>query len=202
MQVQRTLPRPEHVATFAADHLPYQLSAVAGLTHDLLDRYAVLRQSQDGRVGLLAAQIALILEALSGCEQLGIDGGRADDGAYLTHRFADGIEEGPTGVLHQMPPICDLYRVWQGLGRGFAISATTVTGDDCDRRMSGEPGLGRRRLTIRQQGDDPAPFQVADNAGVPVIAPPRPIVNANDLERVGWRAAAASHDAQERVFSP
>jgi hypothetical protein len=40
---------------------------VAGLTHDLLDRYAVLRQSQDGRVGLLAAQIALILEALGGC---------------------------------------------------------------------------------------------------------------------------------------
>jgi hypothetical protein len=119
----------------------------------------------------------------------------------MAHRFADGIEEGPTGVLHQMPPICDLYRVWQGLGRGFAISATTVTGDDFDRGMSSQPGLGRRRLTIRQQGDDPAPFQVADDASVPVIAPPRPIVNANDLERVGWRAAAASHDAQERVFA-
>ena len=52
---------------FAAYHLPYQLPAMASLTHDLLDRCAALRQSQDGRIGLLAAQIALILEALGGC---------------------------------------------------------------------------------------------------------------------------------------
>lgn len=68
VHIQRTLPGSEHVVTFAADHLSHQLPAVAGLTHDLLDRYAILRQSQDDRVGLLAAQIALILEALSGGE--------------------------------------------------------------------------------------------------------------------------------------
>jgi len=67
MQVQRTLPGPEDIVTFAADYLPHQLPAIACLTHDLLDRYAALRQSQDGRIGLLAAQIALILEALGGC---------------------------------------------------------------------------------------------------------------------------------------
>ena len=39
----------------------------------------------------------------------------------LAHRFADGIEEGPAGVLHQMPTIRDLYRVRQGLCCGFAI---------------------------------------------------------------------------------
>jgi hypothetical protein len=91
------------------------------------------------------------------------------------------IEEGPTGVLHQMPTVGDLYRVRQSLCRSFAISATTVTGDDCDRGMSSEPGLGGRRLTIRQQGDYPAPFQIADDAGVPVVAPPCPIINADDL---------------------
>jgi len=52
---------------FAAYRLPYQLPAIASLTHDLLDRCAALRQSQDSRVGLLAAQIALILEALGRC---------------------------------------------------------------------------------------------------------------------------------------
>lgn len=86
-------------------------------------------------------------------------------------------------------------------GRGFAISASTVTGDYCDRGMSSEPGLSGRGLTIRQQGDYPAPFQVADDAGVPVIAPPSPIVNANDLGRVRRRAAAASDHAQERVVA-
>jgi hypothetical protein len=74
-----------------------------------------------------------------------------------------------------MPPICDLNRVRQGLCRGFAISPAAVAGDDRDRGMSGEPGLGGRGLTIWQQGDDPAPFQVADDARVSVIAPPGPI---------------------------
>jgi hypothetical protein len=67
--------------------------------------------------------------------------------------------------------------------------------------MSSKPGLGRRGLSIRQQGDDPAPFQIADNAGVPVIAPPGPIVNADNPDRVGWRTATASDYTQERVFA-
>jgi hypothetical protein len=40
--------------------------------------------------------------------------------------------------------------------------------------------------------DYPALFQVADDAGILVIAPPNPIINAGDLERVGQRTAAAS----------
>jgi hypothetical protein len=61
MQVQRTLPDPEDIGALAADDLPYQLPAMASLAHDLLNRHAILQQSQDGRIGLLAAQIALIL---------------------------------------------------------------------------------------------------------------------------------------------
>ncbi len=186
---------------FAADHLSHQLPAVAGLAHDLLDRRSTFRQGQDGRIGLLAAEIALILETLGRCEQLGIDRCRPDCAADLAHRFADRIEEGPTGVLHQMPTICDLYRVRQGLCRGFAISSTAVTGDDRDRGMSSEPGLGGRGLTVRQQGDHPAPFQVADDAGVSVIAPPGPIINADNPERVSRRTATASNHAKERILA-
>jgi hypothetical protein len=83
-----------------------------------------------------------------------------------------------------MPTIRDLYRVRQGLCRGFAISSTTVTGDDRDRGMSSKPGLGCRGLAIRQQRDYPPPFEVADDAGVSVIAPPGPIINADDPKRV------------------
>jgi hypothetical protein len=100
-----------------------------------------------------------------------------------------------------MPTIRDLHRVRQGLCRGFAISATTVTGDDCDRGMSSEPGLGSCGFTIRQQRNDSAPFQIADDAGVSVIAPPGPIVNANHSKRVRWRTTAASDHAQQRILA-
>jgi hypothetical protein len=40
MQIQRTLPGPKDIGALAADHLPYQLPAMASLTHDLLDGYA------------------------------------------------------------------------------------------------------------------------------------------------------------------
>ena len=149
---------------FATDHLSHQLPAMAGLAYDLFDRRSAFRQAQDGRVGLFAAKVSFILQALGCGEQFGIDCRRPDCTADLAHRFADGIEEGPTGILHQMPTICDLYRVRQSLCRGFAISSTTVTGDDRDRGMSSEPGLGGRGLPIREQRDDPAPFQIADDA--------------------------------------
>src|SRR5215207_10091356 len=100
-----------------------------------------------------------------------------------------------------MPPIRDLYRLRQGLCRSFAISPATVTGNDRDRGMSSQPGLGGRGLTIRQQRDDPAPFQIADDAGVSVVAPPSPIVNANDPKRVRRRTATASDHAQKRILT-
>jgi hypothetical protein len=67
--------------------------------------------------------------------------------------------------------------------------------------MSSKPGLGSRGFTIRQQRDDPAPFQIADDAGVSVIAPPGPIINADDPERVSRRMATASDHAQQRILT-
>jgi hypothetical protein len=67
--------------------------------------------------------------------------------------------------------------------------------------MSGKPGLGGRGLTIWQQGNDPVPFQIADDAGVSVITPPGPIINADDLKRVGRRTVTASDHAQQRILT-
>jgi hypothetical protein len=100
-----------------------------------------------------------------------------------------------------MPTICDLYRVRKGPCRSFAISPAAIASDDSDRGMSGEPGLGCRGLTIWQQGDDPAPFQVADDAGVSVIAPPGPIINADNLKRVSRGTVTASDHAQESILT-
>ena len=100
-----------------------------------------------------------------------------------------------------MPTVGDLHRVRQGLCCGFAISSATIASDDRDRGMSRQPGLGGRGLAIRQQRDDPAPFQVADDAGVSMITPPRPVIDADDLETIGRRMAAASDDTQKRVLA-
>jgi hypothetical protein len=86
------------------------------------------RRSQDGRIGLLAAKTALSWRrsaAVSGWGSIVIA-----PTELRTHRFADGIEEGSTGVRHQMPPICDLAA---GPCRRFAVSSITVTGYDRDR---------------------------------------------------------------------
>lgn len=61
--------------------------------------------------------------------------------------------------------------------------------------------MGGRGLSIRQECYDAAPFQVADDAGVSVIAPPGPIVNAGDPRRVNQGTATAPDHTQERVFA-
>lgn len=97
-----------------------------------------------------------------------------------------------------MPTAGDLYCVLrQGLPR---VRHMRHLGHGRLLRSSDEQRArnGRSRLTIRQQGEDPALFQVADNASVPVIAPPS-IVNANVLERVSRPMAGASERAQECV---
>ena len=121
MLIERALPGPEDIVAFAADHLTNQLPAMTNLAYDLLDRHSAFRQRQDRRIGLFAAKISFILQALCRAEQFGIDGCRPDCAADLAHRFADGIEEGPTGILHQMPTISDLYRMREGSCRSFAI---------------------------------------------------------------------------------
>jgi hypothetical protein len=60
-----------------------------------------------------------LLDAIGRSVQFGRDCCRPDCAADPAHRFADGTEEGPTGVLHQMATICDLYRMW----RAFAAAS-------------------------------------------------------------------------------
>ena len=89
--------------------------------HDLLYRRRRLSLSEDCGVGFLAPEISLVLDALSGGQQGGIYGGGADRGADLAHGFADRVEEGVAGVLHQMPAVSDLGRragaPWRQQGR-------------------------------------------------------------------------------------
>jgi len=60
--------------------------------------------TSSGRVDPTAGNpVPLMLKTFGGCKHLSIDRDRTDDGVSLAHRFADGVEEGSTGVLHRMP---------------------------------------------------------------------------------------------------
>lgn len=156
MGLKRTLADPEHVAALTSQDLSYQAAAVAGATDDLLDRHAVLGQSEDSGVGVLAAQVALVLDALGGRQEVRVDRHGADGSPDLTHRLADRVEESAAGVLHQMPAICDLDSVRQRLGCGQGIGAAPVAGDDGDLGLLAQPCLGRGRLAIGKEADGAA----------------------------------------------
>ena len=125
--------------------------------------------------------------------------GRAPD---LPHGFAHRIEEGAAGVLHQMPPVCDLGCPRQRPGRRQSVAATAIACDDLDLRLVRKPVLGRRRLAIRQQGDCFAPLEIADDRPVTLVASPCPIVDANHGRWHETRSAMPSDDAEREATRP
>ena len=86
-----------------------------------------------------------------------------------------------------MPTIGDLGGVRQCLRNRFAIGAAAVSRDDLDLWAQRQPGLRRGALAIGQQRDDPPSLEVADDRAISVIAPIRPVVDANDAQGL-WRA--------------
>jgi hypothetical protein len=87
-----------------------------------------------------------------GGQQVGIYGGGADRGADLAHGFANRIEKGVAGVLHEMPTVSDLGGVWKCLGRSKGVTAAAVARDHSDLRLPREPGLCSGRLLPGKRG--------------------------------------------------
>jgi len=164
---------------------------------NLLDRDAFSGQLKDRRVGLFPPQVALVLEPLGGSEELGVDRRRTHRAADLPHRFAHGIEESTAGVFHQMPSIGDLGCLRQRLGNGQAVTAAAIASDDRDLLLPLQPGFSGRRLAVWQQSDCLAPFEVADDGPIALVAPPRPVVDADHRRwNCAWRAATPDSPEQ------
>jgi hypothetical protein len=183
VQLERALPDAEDVRALTAQDPADKAAAVRGAAHDLPDRDALPGQRQNGGVGIFPAQISLVLNPLGGGEQVGIDRRRAEHGADLAHGFAHRIEEGAAGIFHHMPTIGDLGGLRQRLGRCYGVAVAAVTRDDGDLRLAREPGLRRRRFSIGQQGDGLAPFQVAKDGPLALVAPPCPVVDPDHGRR-------------------
>lgn len=84
------LPAAHWASSHSSEHLADQAAAMTGTAHDFLYRGTVLCERHDDRVGLFASEIALVLKAFGGGQQLGIDARCTERLTDLPHRFADG----------------------------------------------------------------------------------------------------------------
>jgi hypothetical protein len=80
-----------------------------------------------------------------------------------------------------MPSICDLRRVRQRPCSRLTVAPTTIARHNGDGRMSSQPGPYRGALAVRQQRYEAPSLQIAHNRAVAVVAPERPIVNADNV---------------------
>ena len=67
--------------------------------------------------------------------------------------------------------------------------------------LPGKPCLRHRRLSVGQQSDGSASFQIADDRSITLIAAPSPIVDADHCRWDETRASPPSHDAQQCVVA-
>jgi hypothetical protein len=78
-----------------------------------------------------------------------------------------------------MPTVCDLHGVRTPAPAGRSIATATIPRDDLDGGACRQPSLSRRRLAIRQDIDDPPPFEVTDDSSIAVTLPPGPVIDAD-----------------------
>lgn len=153
MEFERVLTDAEDIRALTTQHASDQTATVPGLANDLLDCCSGLGQIENGGVGVFAAKISLVLDPLGGRQQLGVDRGGSDRGSDLAHGFAHRIEECPAGVLHQVPAVSDLGRLWQRPDCSRRVTTAAVASDNADLGLVREPSLGRRRLPIWQESN-------------------------------------------------
>jgi hypothetical protein len=82
-----------------------------------------------------------------------------------------------------MPTIRDLHRLRASPRYRIPIPGASVTRDDSDSMMAGQPRLDRCRLAIRQKVNNAATLEVADNGAVALPPLPREVVNTNNDKR-------------------
>ena len=83
--------------------------------------------------------------SFGGAEQRGIDDRTADGRPDWTHGFADGVEKGGAGVLHEMPAIGDLDGAGLGSLRRQGVNRVIWLLVNVDGTVVLEYGLKRLR---------------------------------------------------------
>ena len=152
-------------------------------------------------IGLLAALEALILQSFRRCQKLGVECLRADRLADGRHIPLHGRQKGCAPVLQEMPTICHLKRLRQGARDGAAITAVAFPGHDLDPGAVSQLGLDRGRFPVRQQVDNPASLQIADQGAVSLSLAPCAVVDTDDAEFAVRGLCCVSKAAQKGILA-
>lgn len=81
------------------------------------------------------------------------------------------------------------------------MATASVAGDNGNPRVIGQPCLCGGLLPVREERGDPAPFEIADDGAVAVIAAPGPVIDADDAQRLGRKVGMPAHDPQKRILA-
>jgi hypothetical protein len=199
--IERAFACAEDLGPQTTNYFAHESSAVPETSHDLLDRHTIIMQSDNSGIGILAPQKAFILQAFGRSQKPGIDVGCANRSSDRMHRFAHSIQQGGSGVFHEMPAVCNLDYIRQRQGSGFAIAAAPVTRQNFNRPMPCQKCGHGGYLTIRQKFDNPMPLKIAHNGAVAAIAPECPIVDAHGRQRLDWNPGAAAHHTKQCIIA-
>jgi hypothetical protein len=161
----------------------------------------LLGQREDRGVCFLSAQVALVLQLLGKGQKRRIDHRSSHCRPDLTHGLPNSFEKGLTRVFHQMPPVGDPDRVRKRPLGCDRVAASTIPGDETDLRLLRQPGLSGGWLAIWQKSDRRMPFKVADKRAIAVIAPPRPVIDADNRRRRKASWSTPANHAQQRVVA-
>ena len=109
------------------------------------------------------------------------------------------LHEGGGPVLEQVPAVGDLQRPRSAFVGPLAISAAAVATDDLDIGMRGKPVRDGGALTVRQEVDGAATFEIADDRPIALALQPGEIVDADDADGGRRWCRAAPEQAQQSV---
>jgi len=97
-----------------------------------------------------------------------------------------------------VPPVGHLPGTRAGARRCRSVGAAAIPRDRLDARMRRQPLLNGASGAIEQQVDDAPTLQVADDGTVAVSAPPRSIVDTDDMRlQFGADLQPAAHQSEQ-----
>ena len=109
------------------------------------------------------------------------------------------VQKGRTGVFEKMPSVGDLDGLGNAFRRHLTITTAAVAADGLDPRMVFEPGRHRPDVSVVQQVDDLAPFEIADDRAVAMPAPPGKVIEADDIRGRGRGGRTPPQSAKQGI---
>src|SRR4051794_35487253 len=103
-------------------------------------------------------------------------------------------------IHHQVPAIGDLDCLRRARADAFSVSARAVAADDSNAlAVLPQPGGQCLAGAIRQQVENSAAFEIADNGAVALAAPPSPVIYAENARRRRNGGIARANQPQQGI---